>query len=229
MCWMLKDFLPSYYQADDPAPDQSCCLKSQHFRCVPLILVVPVAARDPGLFPYPVVSKQHRTIWPNLAGWNHAIEGWGANIPLVCFSSGWFGCKSVGQVVSTPYFRSWFPRCCEISISKSWGHMIQFDPIWNLSKTLSKRGWQHFFPQQPSPVIRWLKLPHLSPPFFSDLPAELQHIERRNFVGTQLEKAAEDANLEAIQPRVSFCHDWSTYLPGKPAEKRKKQRLIRST
>eukprot|EP00434_Breviolum_minutum_P001452 symbB.v1.2.001280.t1/scaffold68.1/size354569/2 len=29
------------------------------------------------------------------------------------------------------------------------------------------------------------------------LKGELQHIERRNFVGTQLEKAAEDANLEA--------------------------------
>ena len=34
--------------------------------------------------------------------------------------------------------------------------------------------------------------------FLTHLPAELQHIERRNFVGTQLEKAAEDANLEAF-------------------------------
>lgn len=91
--------------------------------------------------------------------------------------------------------------------------------------TFSKRGWQQFVPQQP--VGDPVKTPHPSPPFFS-VPAELQHIERRNFVGTQLEKAAEDANLEAIQPRVSFCHDWSTYLPGKPAEK-KQQWLIRST
>lgn len=98
-----------------------------------------------------------------------------------------------------------------ISISKSWVHMIQFDPIWNLSKTLSKRGWQQFlFPA-----------PHLSPPFFSDLPAELQHIERRNFVGTQLEKAAEDANLEAMDfEGWVFVMTGQPYLPWKPAEKK---------
>lgn len=82
------------------------------------------------------------------------------------------------------------------------------------------------FPQQPAgdPVVI---SPHLSPPFFSDLPAELQHIERRNFVGTQLEKAAEDANLEAILifSRVSFCHDWST-LPTWKTSRNKKTIMV---
>ena len=165
--------------------------------------MVPVAARDPGLFPYPVVSKQHRTVWPNLAGWNHAIEGWGANV-----LHGWFGCKSVGQVVSTLYFRWWFQQFLESlfpSLGCTWSNSIQFEIY---QKLFPNGGGNDFFPQQP----------HLSPPFF---PAELQHIERRNFVGTQLEKAAEDANLEEPFNRGwIFVMTGQPYLPGKPAEKK---------